>query len=212
VSAAESERYAISTTIRVIKQPIAITSNMKTLYLSFVFLVANHPLSSVVTRVQTGPMIESVQVVGYRRLLEKDVRSLIKMRPGQLLTDERVQRDFKKILATGLFDKTQTRIVTEAGVRGGVVITIEVVELPLILNVTFSGLGGVQEAQIRRLFRAKRLNLVRDAVYDPVKVQVGERIIREHLVNQGWSNPKVTHVLEELAMGQVSIEFQIDRY
>lgn len=162
-----------------------------------------------VPRVNVGQIIESVQVIGYRRLQEKDIRSLIKMRPGQLYTDERAQRDFNKILATGLFDKRQTRIVTESGVRGGLVVVIEVVELPLIWNVTFTGLGRVQEAQIRKLFRAKRLNLVRGAVYDPVKVRVGQRVTEGLLANEGWSNPQITCIFEALTMGRVSIEFQI---
>jgi outer membrane protein assembly factor BamA len=148
-----------------------------------------------------------VEVIGYRRLTETDVRSHIKMRAGQLFTQERSRRDLQDLLATGLFNMRQTRLVTEPGMRGGVVVIFEVVEMPLILNVTITGLRGIEQSDIMSALRAKRINLVKDAVYDPVKVRAARRLIEELLVAHGWPDATVTDT-EELGDIYISIVFE----
>ena len=164
-------------------------------------------LASGNAQVSRRKSIESVEVIGYRRLTETDVRSHIRMRAGQLFTQERSRRDLEEILATGLFNERQTRVVTELGTRGGVVVIFEVVEMQLILNVTFKG-RGIEGSDIMKALRAKRINLVKDAVYDPVKVQAARRLIEELLAAHGWPDASVTDIVEELKNPYISIVFE----
>ncbi len=168
------------------------------------------PPPSGTAQVRGPKFIESVEVIGYRRLTESDIRAHIRMRAGQLFTYELSQRDLEAILETGLFDPRRTRVFGETGVRGGVVVVFEVVEMPLISNVTFKGLSRIEEADIVEAFRAKRINLVKDAVYQPVKVETAQRLIKGLLVSQGWRDVRVTDV-EESIDTFVSIEFEISR-
>ena len=77
-------------------------------------------------------LVESVEIIGNRKLTAEQILSWIKTRPGDTYREEQVKRDFDAILATGYFDKTQTRAIIEDGVRGGVRLIFEVVELPAI--------------------------------------------------------------------------------
>ena len=95
---------------------------------------------------QSKRLVETVEVVGNRRLTKKEILSNVETRPGETFSDEQGQRDLQKLLALGVFDKTQTRVLSEQGVRGGVVVIYEVVELPLILEVRFQGLRGIEES------------------------------------------------------------------
>ena len=158
-----------------------------------------------------GPkVIERVVVIGYRRLTERDIRAHIRMRPGQLFTYELGRSDLDRILATGLFDTKQTRVFGETGMRGGVEVVLEVVEMPLISKVTFKGLSPREEINIVELLRTKRIDLVKDAVYQPGKAKSAQRLIKEFLMSNGWRDVSVTDVLECIDTF-VSIEFIISR-
>jgi outer membrane protein assembly factor BamA len=155
-------------------------------------------------------IIERVVVMGYRRLSQREIRAHLRMRPGQLFTYELGRRDLDRILATGLFDPKNTRVYAESGVRDGVEVVFEVVELPLISRVTFKGLTPSEQIEIVESLRANGIDLVKDAVYQPQKVQSAHRVIKERLNSHGWREVQVTDAFESTAQF-VSIEFQISR-
>jgi outer membrane protein assembly factor BamA len=93
------------------------------------------------------------------------------MKLGSPYSERQVQRDYQAILKLGWFDKVETRVSIEDGLRGGVVVIFEVRELPLILEVKFAGLDTVPEAVVMKAMRRARINLARDAVYDATQVR-----------------------------------------
>ena len=78
-----------------------------------------------------GRIVEAVEIVGNRRLTANEIMSLIQTRPGELCSLQQLQKDLAAILATGYFNSEDTRVQTENGARGGVVIVFHVHELPL---------------------------------------------------------------------------------
>jgi outer membrane protein assembly factor BamA len=156
-------------------------------------------------------LVEEVAVIGYRRLSKEDILKHVKTKPGEVYSWKQVQRDLQSVLASGLFDRVQTRVLQETGRRGGVVITFEVVELPRILEIRFEGLRHLKETEIIDELRREHVNLEKDAVDDPVQVRQAIRVIRRFLMSRGWANPSVT-VLREMSTSQsVSITFVIKR-
>ena len=95
--------------------------------------------------------------------------------------------------------------------RGGVEVVFEVVEMPLISKVTFKGLSSSEEIEIVERLRANGIDLVKDAVYQPYKVQSAQLLIKELLNSHGWREVQVTDVLESISAQFVSIEFEISR-
>ncbi|HEY0082825.1 MAG TPA: POTRA domain-containing protein [Pyrinomonadaceae bacterium] len=81
-----------------------------------------------------------VEIQGNRRLTDEDILALIKARPGEPFSERQIQNDLQRLMESGVFNKTKTRVITEPGARGGVVVIFEVFELPQILEVTFKGL------------------------------------------------------------------------
>ena len=61
------------------------------------------------------------------------------------------------LLTLPFFDKTATRVFTENGPRGGVNVIFEVKELPIIRDLTFSGLKSVPESDVLKAFRERRV-------------------------------------------------------
>ena len=160
---------------------------------------------------RSSRLVEGVAVIGYRRLSKEDILKHVKIKPGEVYSWKQVQRDLQSVLALGVFDKRETRVLQETGQRGGVVIIFEVVELPRILEISFKGLRHIKETEIVDALRREHINLEKDSVDDPVQVRQAIRIIRKFLMSRGWANPSVTVLREMLTSQSVSITFVITR-
>jgi len=137
-------------------------------------------------------LVENVDIIGNRRLRKDDILYYIQTRPGDVYNEETVQRDYQTLLSLSFFDKTATRVLTENGPRGGVNIIFEVKELPIIRDMTFEGLHTVQESDVLKAFRERRVGVSKENAYDPVKVQNAKRVLRELLAEHGFERQRVS--------------------
>ncbi|MDQ4120905.1 MAG: hypothetical protein M3209_05620, partial [Acidobacteriota bacterium] len=102
---------------------------------------------------QTQQLVESVDFQGNRRLRDEDLLYYIQTRPGDQFSPQQIERDLQALLSLNFFDKTETRVLTEEGVRGGVNVIFEVRELPIIRDLQFEGTKAISESDILKAFR-----------------------------------------------------------
>ena len=161
---------------------------------------------------QTQPqrLVENVEVIGNRRLRKDDILYYIQTRPGDPYNEAQIQRDYQTLLTLPFFDKTATRVFTENAPRGGINVIFEVKELPIIRDMTFDGLKSVQESDVLKAFRERRVGVSKESVYDPVKVRGAMRVIKELLAASGHPNATVTEETEEVSATSLAINFKID--
>ena len=152
-------------------------------------------------------LVENVDVIGNRRLSKDEILAAARTRPGELYNPDQVTKDFEAILTTGFFDRLQSRVTTEDGVRGGVTVSFFVEELPLIDSVKFEGLRKIDESAI--LEARRRAGVDKGATYDPVKISTAIRIIKEILASNGLPDAMVKASTENLTATAVSITFVI---
>src|SRR4026209_449085 len=155
-------------------------------------------------------LVENVEIIGNRRLCKDDILYYIQTRPGDVYNVEQVQRDYQALLSLTFFDKTATRVLTENGPRGGVNIIFEVKELPIIRDLTFDGLKSVQESDVLKAFRERRVGVSKESTYDPVKVLNARRVIKELLSAAGHPNATVEPRTEEVSATSLAIDFVIN--
>jgi len=157
---------------------------------------------------QHRQLVEEVKVVGYRRLTKDEILKHIATRVGDVFVQERVNRDFFELLALGLFDKKTSRVLSENGARGGLVLTFELVELPLIQQVEFAGLpANLPLAELREtLIKAK---VAKDEVFDPARCMRARRLVAEYLESHGLRNAQVDVVYERFETDKVIVKFEI---
>ncbi|HET8781545.1 MAG TPA: outer membrane protein assembly factor BamA, partial [Pyrinomonadaceae bacterium] len=161
---------------------------------------------------QTQPqrLVESVDIIGNRRLRKDDILYYIQTRAGDPYNDAQVQRDYQTLLQLPFFDKTATRVFTENGVRGGVNVIFEVKELPIIRDMTFDGLKSVQESDVLKAFRERRVGVAKENIYDPVKIRTAQRVIKELLAESGHPNAVVEVETEEVSATSLAVNFKIE--
>jgi outer membrane protein insertion porin family len=155
-------------------------------------------------------VVENVDIIGNRRLRKDDILYYIQTRPGDPYNVDQVQRDYQTLLSLTFFDKTATRVLTENGPRGGVNIIFEVKELPIIRDLTFEGLRSVQESDILKAFRERRVGVSKESIYDPVKVRNAIRVIKELLAEGGHPNATVEERTEEVSATSLAITFHVE--
>lgn len=158
---------------------------------------------------QRRQLVEEVIVVGYRRLTKEEILKHIATRPGDVFVWDAVNRDFGELLALGLFDKKTSRVLSEDGARGGLVLTFELFELPLIQQVEFSGLpANVPLTELLETLKTKT-RVAKDEVFDPVRGKMAKRFIAEYLESHGLPNAQVDVMYERLEIDKVIVKFQI---
>lgn len=155
-------------------------------------------------------LVENVEIIGNRRLRKDDILYYIQTRPGDVYNVDQVQRDYQTLLSLTFFDKTATRVLTENGPRGGVNIIFEVKELPIIRDLTFTGLKSVPESDVLKAFRERRVGVSKESTYDPVKVRTAMRTIKELLSAAGHPNATVEERTEEVSATSLAIEFVVE--
>jgi outer membrane protein insertion porin family len=153
--------------------------------------------------------VEDVQVIGNRRLRREDILYYVQVRPGDPFSEAQIQRDLQTILSLSFFDKVQSRVYTEEGPRGGVVVIFEVKELPIIRDLQFDGLKSVPESDVLKAFRERRVGVSKEAIYDPVKVRNAVRVIKELLSEGGHPNATVTQRREDISQTSIGLTFII---
>jgi outer membrane protein insertion porin family len=159
---------------------------------------------------QQRVLVESVEVEGNRRLRDEDVLYHIQTRPGDTYNEAQIQRDYQALLNLPFFDKTETRVATTDGPRGGKVVIFYVKELPVIRELTFKGLSSVGEADVLKEFREQRVGVTKETTYDPVKVNNAKRVIKELLSQHGHPNATIDAQVEEVSQTSVALTFDVD--
>jgi outer membrane protein insertion porin family len=158
---------------------------------------------------QPQRLVENVDIIGNRRLRKDDILYYIQTRQGDPFNADQVQRDYQTLLSLPFFDKTLTRVFTENGPRGGVNVVFEVKELPVIRDLTFDGLKSVQESDVLKAFRERRVGVSKESTYDPVKVRNAMRVIKELLAAGGHPNATVEERKEDVSATSVAITFVV---
>lgn len=167
----------------------------------------NH-LSTIDGAAAAGRLVESIDIVGHRRLTTKQIFIWIQTRPGEPYSEELLRRDFDAVLATGYFDKLQSRVTIEPGKRGGIAVVFHVVELPLIGEINFDGLP-VEQAKIIEALKKENVNLEPGTPYHPASVRKAILVIERFLASIGQGDFKVKTWNVQVPGQKVNITFLI---
>jgi outer membrane protein insertion porin family len=153
-------------------------------------------------------LIEQVLIRRNRRIPESTIRIWIATREGDVYNPAQLDRDVRTIYAQGYFD--DVKVFAEDGQRGGKIVTFEVQERPLLLEIKYTGLKSVQQSSILEEFRKRQVGLSKESQYDPVKAKRAAAVIKELLGNEGRPEAKVDPVTEPISNTAVSLTFKVD--
>jgi outer membrane protein assembly factor BamA len=153
-------------------------------------------------------LIERVIIRGNRRIPASTIKSWIVTRKGDSYSPEQLDRDVRALHDTGHF--ADVKVYVEDGLRRGKIITFEVMERPIILEIVYEGIDQATEAEVLEEWRKQKVELSNWSEYDPVKVRRAAAVIQDLLVRQGNQRAKVNPMVEQQTAGRVSVVFKVE--
>ncbi len=149
---------------------------------------------------QTDIAVTEVKIVGNSLTSEKQILSMIKTREGRSYDPEQVQMDVRALVGSGLFRDVRTyRRDTE----GGVSITFEVFERPVIAHVRFIGNKKVKDKAL-----LKEVGLKAGDPLNRFTIEEGRRRIEEYYQGRGFGRASVT-IMEGIKPGEAGVAYRI---
>lgn len=152
--------------------------------------------------------VEQVLIRGNRRIPESTVKIWIGTREGDPYNPVQLDRDVRALYAQGHFE--DVKVFAEEGTRGGKVITFEVRERPLLLDIKYEGLKSVQQSTVLEELRKRSVGLSKESQYDAVKAKRAAAVVKELLANEGRPEAKVEPIAEEISKTAVALTFKVE--
>jgi outer membrane protein insertion porin family len=152
-------------------------------------------------------LVERVIIRGNRRIPTSTIKSLIGTRKGDSYRPEQLDRDVRVLHDTGHFE--DVKVYVEDGLRRGKIVTYELAERPLILEIAYEGIDQTTVAEVLEELRKQKVELQKGAEYDPVKVRRAAAVIRDLLVRRGNQLTKVNAMVEQQTQTGVSLVFKV---
>ena len=144
-----------------------------TAILALVSLVYVLPLSA-----QEGEVIESLKIVGNKRIDESTILYYIKSKPGTILSKSQIRKDIEQIFSLGQFKDIQ--VDTQSQLKG-LEVKFIVVEIPSIGNVEILGNSKIETNDIR-----EKIGLRRGATFNEHIVQESKKEILKAYKEKGY--------------------------
>jgi len=175
--------------------------------MQFEFHINDDGIEPIAPADAAGRSIETLEIIGNRRLTKEQILAWVHSRPGNLFSYEQLAKDLNAIRASGYFDKSQTRASVEKGARGGIVVIFRVVELPLISEVKFENLKQVNPSLILDALVKEGVDLRKGMPYRVGESNNATRIIKQMLESKGQRNPKIELRIQNLTATTVVLIF-----
>jgi outer membrane protein insertion porin family len=152
--------------------------------------------------------VEQVLIRNNRRIPESTIKIWIGTREGDPYNPGQLDRDVRALYAQGHFQ--DVKVWAEEGTRGGKIITFEVQERPLLLDIKYEGLHSVQQSTVLEEFRKRSVGLSKESQYDAVKAKRAAAVIKELLANEGHPEAKVEPITEDISKTAVALTFKVE--
>ena len=151
-----------------------------------------------------GAIIKSVTFKGLKSVSSKDVDGVVSGYYGKQFTDELFSDMMDRIYALDLFDDISPEALPGDIKRKTVTITFTVKEKPSVTRIFIKGNRQIRTTEIKDAISSKEKD-----VFMAGKLSVDERAIRDHYLEKGFTNVKVSSSTKETDKG-VEITFNID--
>jgi outer membrane protein insertion porin family len=139
--------------------------------------------SAAYAQQSTQATIEDVRIRKNQRIPQDTIfASIIQTIKGEAYDESHVEFDIRSIYRTNFFENIE---VTEEDGDTGKIITFYVKEKPLIRSIEYQGNSSFTESNILDAFKEKKVGLTVDSQYDPTKIRLAERVLKDLMVQNG---------------------------
>ena len=130
--------------------------------LARLFLLAFVAAASVASALaQQSQTIDSIRVIGNRRIPKETVLARLFTHPGDTYDPISIERDFNSLWNTGYFENLR---IEREDTEKGIILDIFVKERPTIREINYKGLNAISQSDVPRPFQKSRKSASRSRV------------------------------------------------
>src|SRR5437867_8119246 len=153
--------------------------------------------------------VERIDIRGNRRIPEDTIRFYIQSRQADVYDAARLELDLRALYKANFFE---TISIEERNGDTGKIVSFIVKEKPLIRSIEYVGAKSFTESNILEHFKERKVGLTVDSQYDPAKIRMAERALKELLNLNGKPLGTVHTEIENIPPSSVRVRFVIDEW
>lgn len=169
----------------------------KLIWCAWFALLAATSVAPVAHAQDTGDRLQQIRVEGSQRIEPDTVRSYMSLRPGDIITKEKLDESLKALFATGLFSDVTVR-------QDGRDVVVHVVENPIINRIAFEGNKRIKDSALR-----DEVKLRPRVVFTRSRVQADVQRIMDIYRRSGRFSASVVPKVIRLPQNRVDLVFEI---
>jgi outer membrane protein insertion porin family len=169
-------------------------------------LVLALALSAAAALAQQPQTIESIRVIGNRRIPKETILARLFTHPGDSYDPISIERDFNSLWNTSYFDNL--RIEREDSEKG-IILNIFVKERPTIREINYKGLNAVSQSDVLDRFKKEKVGLSVESQYDPTKIMRAVTVLKDILSEHGHQFATITPDIKNIPPASVQVNFNI---
>ena len=155
---------------------------------------------------QQPDTIESIRVIGNRRIPKETVLARLFTHPGDTFDPISVERDFNSLWNTSYFDDVR---IEREDTEKGIILNIFVRERPTIREINYKGLNAVSQSDVLDRFKKEKVGLTVESQYDPTKIKRAETVIKDLLSEHGHQFATIKTEVKTIPPASVQVNFNI---
>jgi outer membrane protein insertion porin family len=184
-----------------------IARNLRIPFLPFrLVLVLLLAFSACAALAQQPQTIESIRVIGNRRIPKETILARMFTHPGDTYDPVSLERDFNSLWNTNYFENLR---IEREDTQKGIILDVFVTERPTIREINYKGNSSVSTSDILDRFKKEKVGLSVEGQYDPTKIKRAENILRELLSEHGHQFASVKTDVMTIPPASVQINFSI---
>ncbi len=159
-----------------------------------------------VAQAQQPQTIDSIRVIGNRRIPKETILARLFTHPGDTYDPISIERDFNSLWNTGYFENL--RIEREDSEKG-IILDIFVKEKPTIREINYKGLNAVSVSDVLDRFKKEKVGLSVESQYDPAKVLRATAVLKDILSEHGHQFAVIKLDIKDIPPASVQVNFNI---
>jgi outer membrane protein insertion porin family len=174
--------------------------------LARMMILAAWMLAAGAALAQQTQTIDSIRVIGNRRIPKETVLARLFTHPGDVYDPISIERDFNSLWNTAYFD--DVRIEREDSEKG-IILNIFVRERPTIREINYKGNNSVSNSDILDRFKKEKVGLTVESQYDPTKIKRAETVLKDLLSEHGHQFATIKTEVKTIPPASVQVNFNI---
>jgi len=155
---------------------------------------------------QQSETIDSIRVIGNRRIPKETVLARLFTHPGDTYDPVSIERDFNSLWNTSYFD--DLRIEREDSEKG-IILNIFVREKPTIREINYKGNNSVSTSDILDRLKKEKVGFSVEGQYNPAKIKRVEQVIKDLLSEHGHQFATIKTEVKTIPPASVQVNFNI---